>query len=86
MGRGPGVCALDSGPLMTTKDPGLAWLYLEEKISYREFEAATELEKASHYAIDDTMERKYWQGYHNAIINTMAALYGPTPLPGEDGE
>jgi hypothetical protein len=84
MGRGPSVRPLAGRSLMTTKDPGLAWLYQEEVTAYREYEHAADIEKLSGYKIDDTMTRKYWQGYHDAVINAMAALYGPTPLEEEN--
>jgi hypothetical protein len=71
---------------MTTRDNGLLWLEIEENTAYSEYENAEATERANGYTIEDTMERKYWEGYHNAVINAMAALYGPTPLPGEDGE
>jgi hypothetical protein len=59
---------------MTTKDPGLAWLEREHATAAAEFYGETEDIRA------------YWQGYADAITNAMAALYGPTPLLGEDGE
>jgi len=63
---------------VTDRDNGLVWLEIEENTAYGEYENA----QAAH----NETERKYWEGYHNAVINVMAALYGPTPLPGEDGE
>ena len=87
MGRGPGVRALDCRPLMTTKDPGLAWLELEEATASAAYQEAAALEEEQDYSDAlQSMERKYWEGYSDAIINAMAALYGPTPLPGEDGD
>ncbi len=71
---------------MTDRNSGLMWLEIEETTAYGAYENAAATEQANGYTIEDTMERKYWEGYHNAVINVMAALYGPTPLPGEDGE
>lgn len=71
---------------MTDRNSGLMWLEIEETTAYGAYENAAATEQANGYTIEDTMERKYWEGYHNAVINAMAALYGPTPLPGEDGE
>ena len=72
MGRWPDFRPLDSRPLMTTKDPGLAWLERELALASTQF-------------YGETLDiRSYWQGYANAITNAMAALYGPTPLEEEE--
>ena len=70
---------------MTTKDPGLAWLEREETTANGEYQRIAALEKKQGYSDALlSMERKYWEGYANAMTNAMAALYGPTPLEEEE--
>ncbi len=59
------------------------WLKNEAKQTERFFDEAKAREEKNGYQIEDTMERKYWEGYNDATINALAALYGPTPLDGE---
>ena len=33
---------------------------------------------------EETMNRKYWEGYVDATMNAYAGIYGPTPLEGDE--
>lgn len=59
------------------------WLKYEAEQTERFFDEAKSREEQNGYQIEDTMERKYWEGYNDATINALAAIYGPTPLDGE---
>lgn len=60
------------------------WLTKETELTERFYNEAREREIRHNYQIDDTLERKYWEGYKDATINALAAIYGPTPLEREE--
>lgn len=49
------------------------------------FRQAEQREEENEYSDEgwlDGMERKYWEGYADALNNALALYYGPTPLEG----
>lgn len=62
----------------------LEWLQNEVAYSERFFYEAKYQEEQNGFQIEDTLERKYWEGYLDATINALAGAYGPTPLEREE--
>jgi len=66
---------------MTT--PG-DWLANEIKEAETAFEDAQIQEELTGFLFEETMNRKYWEGYLDATINAYAGVFGPTPLESEE--
>lgn len=62
----------------------LDWLANEIKEAETAFEDAQVQEELTGFLFEETMNRKYWEGYLDATINAYAGVFGPTPLEGEN--
>ena len=62
----------------------IEWLDNEIKQAEANYEEAKQTEEANYYRFEETMSRKYWEGYLDATINAYAGVYGPTPLESEE--
>lgn len=61
----------------------IEWLTNEIKEAESAFEDAQVQEEMTGFLFEETMNRKYWEGYLDATINAYAGIYGPTPLEKE---
>lgn len=52
------------------------WLIKEEKFADSYHEQAKATEKSSRFEIENTMERKYWEGYADAMTNALNEFTG----------